>query len=242
MVLQDIFDQLTHGELSQVFVGNAEGEGIREEDKLRMISHIQLGLTALHKRFLLKERQLTVELVPNKSVYVLKQAFAQSNDESEEPIKYIHDAEFPFKDDLLKVERVVTDKGTALSINDYFDEDTVRTASYNTLVLPSFDAWEPSLKPTKLVITYRADHHKINKIVGQFISFKEEIDLPVTHLEALLYFVASRVMNPVGIAGEFHEGNNYAQKYEQACMELEQHGHQLNSQSSNSRFDYNGWV
>jgi hypothetical protein len=68
-----------------------------------------------------------------------------------------------------------------------------------------------------------------------------EVNLPVTHLEPLLYFVASRIMNPVGASGEFHEGNNYAAKYEQACQQLEMHGFSLNTQASRDQFERNGW-
>ena len=237
MVLQDIFDQLTHGELRQLFIGDNLGEeGLREEDKPRLIAHIQLGLTALHKRFLLKERKLTINLQEGRSTYVLKSIYSQYNEKSQELIKYIDDAEVPFKDDLLQIERVLNDKGEELPLNRHSDPKTIRTPSYNTLIVP------PDLETETLTVLYRADHPKIDPIMGKAVSFREEIDLPVTHLEALLYFVASRYMNPIGLAGDFHEGNNYASKYEIACQELEGKGYQLNSQDDVHRFEDSGWI
>lgn len=236
MMLQDIFDQLTHGELSQLYVGGDNAtEGIREADKPRMIAHIQLALTALHKRFRLKEKQFTLQLQDGRSSYVLKRSFAQSNDESAELVKYIEDTEQPFMDDLLRVDRVLDDKGNELVLNVSGDPCALRTPSYNTLVVPD------TLESETLTVVYRADHPKINAIVGQYVSFTEEIDLPATHLEPLLYFVASRVMNPVGISSEFHEGNNYAAKYEQACQALEMHGFQQDNSGTRERFQTNGW-
>lgn len=242
MVLQDIFDQLAYGELSQLFVGGDDTtEGIREEDKPRLLAHVQLGLTALHKRFLLKEKRITLELQSNKASYVLKSAFAQSNTESVEPVKYLDDSEQPFKDDVLKIERIEDDLGNAYTINDVGDSLTIRTPTYNLLVVPDFSLLEPECRPTKLHITYRADHPAINKITGQYVAFQTEVDLPVTHLEPLLYFVASRVMNPVGASGEFHEGNNYAAKYEAACQQIEMQGYALNNQATRDQFERNGW-
>jgi len=237
MILQDIYDQLCHGELSQLFVaGDAESGGLREEDKPRMLAPIQLGLSALHKRFLLKQKQLTINIQEGRSTYVLKDIYSLHNTNSNELIKYIDDAEEPFKNDLLQIERVLDDKGNELPLNDHALPYSLRTAAYNVLVVP------PDLDASTLTVLYRADHPKIDPIMGQYVSFQEEIELPVTHLEPLLYFVASRVMNPVGISGEFHEGNNYAQKYEMACQELERHGYQLNNQDSNNKFQRNGWV
>lgn len=242
MVLQDIFDQLTHGELHQLFVGGSETEdGIREEDKPRLMAHIQLGLTALHKRFLLKEKRLTINLQDLRNTYVLKDIYSLHNAESNELIKFIDDQEEPLKNDLLKIERVVDDLGNAYTLNDAGDEFTIRTPAYNVLYVPDFDTLDPKCQPTKLHVTYRADHPKIDNILGQYVSFQTEIELPATHLEPLLYFVASRVMNPVGASGEFHEGNNYAAKYEQACQQLEMQGFSLNTQASRDQFDRNGW-
>lgn len=242
MMLQDIFDQLAYGELSQLYVaGDGTTEGMREADKPRMIAHIQLGLTALHKRFRLKEGHFTLELVPGRSSYVLKSAFAQSNLESAEPVKFINDVERPFKDDLLRVERVVDDKGNEWTLNKAGDPLALRTPSFNTLIVPDFTELPEEARPVTLTVFYRADHPKINPIIGQYVSFTEEVDLPVTHLEPLLYFVASRVMNPVGLSGEFHEGNNYAAKYEQACMALEMHGFQQDNEGDQHRFDNYGW-
>lgn len=237
MTLQDIFDQLTYGELSQMHIGGGdEGEGIREEDKLRMMAHIQLALTTLHRRFRLKEGRFTLELQPEKSTYVLKSQFAQSNSKSKEPIKYINDLDRQFQDDLLRVDRVLDDEGNELILNQKGNPDSVNTPSYNMLVVPD------NLESETLTVVYRADHPKINATKGQYVSFQEEIDLPVTHLEALLYFIASRFMNPVGISGEFHEGNNYAAKFEKACQALEMGGYQVDGDGDSDRFINNGWA
>ena len=65
--------------------------------------------------------------------------------------------------------------------------------------------------------------------------------LPI-YLEALLMFVASRIMNPVGMSAEFHDGNNYAAKYEMACKKLEDQNVRLDKVTNNDRITRNGWA
>ena len=69
-----------------------------------------------------------------------------------------------------------------------------------------------------------------------------EIELPYSHLEALLYFIASRVHNPIGMANEFHAGNSWAAKYEHECVRLEQLNLRVDQGEDNTNFCRNGWI
>jgi len=68
------------------------------------------------------------------------------------------------------------------------------------------------------------------------------VQLPDSHLEALLFFVASRVNNPIGMTNEFNAGNSYAAKFEAACQALEEQGLQVDQDSQNTRLHRGGWV
>lgn len=238
MVLQDIFDQLSYGELSQVFIGEGDEAdvGIKETDRPKVLAHIKLGLLALHKRFLLREGSLTIGLVPDKITYVISPTYAMSNAASVEPVKYILDDESPFGNDLLKIERIYSEDGTELPLNVIDDPDSIRTTSYNVLVIPT------TVEGETLRVVYRAQHPEIDPILAQAVPFQTEIDLPPSHLEPLVLFVASRMLNPVGMVTEFHEGNNYAAKYEQACQQLEAQNYAVDTDSVNTRLERNGWV
>jgi hypothetical protein len=74
-----------------------------------------------------------------------------------------------------------------------------------------------------------------------------ETELPRTYLEALLYFVASRVFNPVGlesavIRAPFHTGNNYYSKYEAACALLASVGLDVEETVEYHKFSSKGFV
>lgn len=96
----------------------------------------------------------------------------------------------------------------------------------------------------QLRVVYRANHPKIVKEVGYFNLEEVTFELPETHLEALLYYVASRMLKPGGLSGNtvFHEGNNYWQKFEAACQALEDKDYRNLESEQNYRLLRNGWV
>jgi hypothetical protein len=99
------------------------------------------------------------------------------------------------------------------------------------------------LETTNLAVVYRADHPKISSYLASASPLSTEIYLPVSHLEPLLYFVASRVFNPMGMdPGAMHEGNNYFAKYEGACLQLENWGLRIDSDSGRDRITAGGWA
>ncbi len=66
--------------------------------------------------------------------------------------------------------------------------------------------------------------------------------MPYSHLEPLLYYVASRINNPIGMANEFHAGNSYAAKYEKSCQELEMVNLRVDQGSQNTKLRQKGFV
>lgn len=257
MKLSDIFDSLTYGELSQIALGGATENGINEHNYTRILTHINLGLTELHKRFLLKQREVTLQLSPDRLMYVLDKTYAKANRESYSKTKYILDSsDSPFQDDVLKIERVFDSFGNELGLNSEAGRLCVRegtstlgvpayprnevprvfTPSYNTLRVPA------TVKGDSLTVVYRANHPQIVNEVGYFELDTVTVDLPMSHLEPLLYYVASRVLNPVGMSQEFHEGNNYAAKFEQSCTQLMLQDMEVDSGEDTYPLTRNGWV
>ena len=232
MTLQDIYDQLAYGELRLLNLGsgNIDSDGaFPVKSFMKVLPTIQLGLTELHKKFLLREGHIHVPLEENKVTYVIKKDHPEDFDEN-----------------LLKIERVygkLDKKPYEIPLNRIGNKEAVRTTSYNTLLVPTDKEEAPWLKETNtLHIVYRADHPKLNKIVAQKAPLVTQIDLPVTYLQALLYFIASRMHNPVGMNKEFHEGNNYAAKYETELAYLQMMNYQIDSDSDDDRIIDSGWV
>ena len=228
MKLTEVFAQLTYGELSQLNIGGAEQGEINEDNYDAILAHINLGLTALYRRFPLKEGRLKLSLVPGRMTYPLTIAYAVNNSRSKEPVRFIVDLPTEkFIGDVLKVEQVRTSTGYELALNDGSDMFSVFTPSASVLRVPeaivSQSANLPDqLRTSTLEVVYRANHPILSQETPRFNVETCELELPYSHLEALLFFVASRVNNPIGMVNEFNAGNNYAAKYEQACMALEE--------------------
>lgn len=251
MYLQEVFDQLTYGELSQLSIGGQPAGEINTMNFPQVLSHLNLGLTALYKRFHLKEGRLLLQLVTGTTSYEIKSAFAVNKAASRETVRYLLDtATVPFKDDILKIERVLTDdedEPFELALNDASDRYSLFTPSATTLLVPADIVAQASdlpchLETSTLLLIYRANHPKIVQGFGLFDPERIVVQLPDSHLEALVYFVASRVNNPVGMSNEFHAGNSYYAKFEQACQQLEGQNLQVDRGSQNTRLQRGGWV
>ena len=248
MKLSEIFNQLTYGELSQIHLGGADVGVIDETNYPKILAHINLGLTALYKRFPIKEGRVKLDLSPGVYTYPILSKYAVNNKRSTETNRFILDtAAEPFRDDVLKIERVYTDDKVELWLNNEADAYSCFTPTATTLRVPKevtdWTADYPEyLKTSKLELVYRANPLPITVCMCLFDPTRVEVELPYSHLEPLLLFVASRVHNPVGMDGGFNAGNNYAIKYEAACQQLELLNLRVDQGSQSSRLERNGWV
>jgi len=248
MKLKEVFDQLTYGELSQLSIGGGEAGVISAANYDRVLSHVRLGLTELHKRFPLKEGRLILTLQANRTTYPINSSYAVSSTKSKEPVRYIADSTAaPFIDDIHKIERVYTADGFELGLNDDSDTYSLFTPSAFVLRVPSAIVngsmdLPDELKTSTLEVVYRANHKILVTDEGDLDPEAVEVDLPYSHLAPLLLFVASRVHTPTGMTNEFNAGNNYAAKYEAACKDLETFNLRVDQGSQNTRLESNGWV
>lgn len=223
MKLQEIFDQLSFGEFSQISIGGQDAGVINECNYDRVISHINLGLTALYTRFKLKERRLVIPLLEGVTVY---------------PIA---------AEDILKVDKILADSGKELDLNREGSEYSCFTPSLSVLQVPQIiltpDNNVPDdLHTLNLTVVYRANHPKLSMRFGILNATMKTIELPSSHLMALLYFVASRAYTPISLDTAVNTGNTWYAKYEATCQGLEDKGIQVDAMQVNTRLSRNGWV
>lgn len=248
MKLQEVFDQLTHGELSQLSIGGNEPGYILPANYGRIMPHVTLGLTALYKRFHLKEGRLTLEFDGTRTVYPISSKFAVTSRSSRESVRYIKDSvSAPFKDDILKIEKVCTEAGYEFGLNDESDHYSLFTPTSTSLRVPISIAEQAiglpdDLKSPQVEVVYRANHPVLNIDPEDIEPDGIDLELPYTHLQALLLFIASRVHTPTGMTNETNMGNVYYQKYEAECLQLEFTNLRVDQGSQNTRLVRNGWV
>lgn len=248
MKLNEIFTQLAYGELSNVTIGKNEAGEIDEGNYKQIMAHVNLGLTELYKRFNLKEASIVVRLQNGQAMYPLNSKFAVNGKKTAMPIRWIIDtAAAPFTDNISKIERVVTDSGYEMTLNDKNEIWSCFTPSSTLLRVPERmingdNSIPTEFKTVELVVSYRAGWVPIDPDVGSFDPARIDIELPYTHLNALLLFVASRVNAPIGLGQEFNASNNYYARFQKACQELEDDGFEIDQGSRSTGIQRNGWV
>ena len=225
MKLQEIFDHLSYGEFSQLSIGGQPVGEVNETNQNRIVSYVQLALTALYKRFNLKERRITFPISADSTTYALNVT------------------------DLLKIERVLTDDGYELGLNNEADIYAVSTPTMYSVLVPQVVLDQGAdlpeeLKTTELTVVYRANHPKLLTKYGVLfpVADAKDIELPESHLQALLYHVANRVQSPLGTQQEGAVSLQYMARYEQECQQLETSGMQINQGTQHYRATRNGWA
>jgi hypothetical protein len=216
MNLQIVLDHLRQGELSQISFG-ADGCDT-PETREKIIHSVELGLSDLHKRFLLKEGVENVELLRQSTAYTLQAT------------------------DLVQIERIEDEDGNALSVNDPYALYGITLMGDKSFYIHK-DFFKDRTESSKTIRAfYRAKPKEINKLLAVAYPAGIEIDLPDTYLQALLYYVASRVHTPIGLTKEFHQGNDYLGKYEAEVARLLQHNIRLDRIEETDRFSTSGWA
>lgn len=237
MKLSDVFDQLATGELSQLALVSVDE--INPTDYNRVINQVNMGLTELHKRFMLRRKTLKLQTLEDVLRYPLVSKQSVSGGAQ---LPYILDAEDPFQDDIVEILAVLDPKGKELPLNTHTatEDPYVITPAYNIV---RFNEEPPVGEYT---VVYKATHPKLAKVedVETFDASKVDIELPMTHMEALLFYVASRVITPINGAmnGAPSEGRDYAQRFENACQTLLYQGLDVEVSRESTRFSRNGFV
>jgi len=254
MLLSEIFEQLSYGELFDTNLSGNDYGGIQLENYPAVISHVNMGLTELYKRFQLEVSQDIIKLYDSIETYILDSKYAQTNLTSPEPIKYILDTvDKPFKNRVLKILNVYDDLGNEYILNNtevnglvinYSKSSNTSLPKYinikNVVFTPKYNEIQVPVRPlnSTIYVNYLLDHINIPTTTVDLTSVN--INISSAYLEPLTLYVAGRVIG--NMSGErMNEGNNFLARFENSCKKL----HELNL-STRGNFIKNirneGWV
>lgn len=237
LTLQDIFDQIENSELRHLYVGESSAGSIATSDYPKIISHINLGLVELYKRFSLKTRELTVQLYSHITLYKLHSDFADSNMVSMEPYKYILDAhlepDYQFKDDILFITNVYNEIGNEFPMNDTEVETSIFTPEPNVIQMNYPDS------ENAISIIYRCTPIKIPTATTDTTY---EVPLPLQFLEAIAAFIGYREHAGRSIGENSPEATFWYGKFLESAGLIKHLGTFQQDVTINLRFDDNGWI
>lgn len=233
MKVEKLLAKLSQGELSNLSMSN-DGDGtIKENKRNQLIDYINDGLTRLHGRFLLKEKELILRMIVGVTHYHFLKKYADSVCEPECGIvPYIIDTADPFQEDLIKVLKVTNQSGREHPLNDSENKYSVFTPSPGMLQIPVVHAGNHKS------VLYQANHRKLEYGVMQ-----ADIELPVVLFPALQSFVASQVFSHMNGTDHQAKSVEHLNKFNGICMEVAEQD--LVSQSisqTSSKFDKRGFI
>lgn len=242
MLLSDLFEQLTIGEMSQLSMGGPNTHGVQPHDYHKIIPHINLGLIEIYKRFDLKLSEVVIQQYDQIQTYYLRSKYAVTNTTSTEPVKYIEDSVYqPFEDDVLRIEKVINEDGQELYLN---QEDSAWSESktYWTVHTPMFDAVQVPYPESanQMIVTYRASHAKIPVTLKDPSTI--EVHVPNALLEGLLFYIGGRVNVNRGTELSLAEGQTFMAKFEQSIQKVSELNLVNTIDTENRKLDMNGWV
>jgi hypothetical protein len=213
MNLGELFEQLSHGELSTVALGGMnDGFGIREEDYEKVVSHVNYALLELHKKFQLKV--VTVELPIEAGSHT-----------------YLLDA------DMLNIISIADQDGFPYSlnrINASYPEYNVSTDNTGF----TYNNTENVAGTFK--VTYKASITKIDPI--GLVPEDVELDIHPGALQPLLNLIASRVYASLPSLEGVNKSAEYYSKYLNDCQNIQMYGLVHNAEFENTKLEDRGWV
>lgn len=237
MKVSDLLEQLSQGEFRQMALGGSESSGVLPINYPKVIPHINLGLIELHKKFCLKTKSVLIQQYDHIETYYLDPQFALTNTVSIAPTKYIIDTSFkPFnsKDEVICIERVLDENGEEYILNDPQSPYSLFTPTPTSVQVPFADS------ANSMSVEYRANHPTLISTGDNVLT--QDVDIPITYLTPLLYFIAGRYLSTTGNAEQEQTGIVFLQRFEGACMDISLLGLTIKVNSTNTKFENNGWT
>jgi len=233
MLLSEIFDQLTYGELSSLSIGGKkDGAGIAQKDHPEMGAHINLALTALYKIFPLKTAYVNIQ--QSASIYTY---FITSDhsiiDGTADDLYLIDTVADRFQDDLLKIEGLYDEDGDLLYLNNINEDTSIFNDDYNSITLPNPVAAEI------VQVKYRADHVNISHT--NLDPTEVDVKIPRSLLEPLLFYVASRAFSSVPPIEGVSRSSQFLNKFETSVQRLKNLDLVNDEEKPNEKLEDNGW-
>ena len=195
MRLSDIFDALGSGELANLHL--VENNTIIPDKLPIVLNAINLALTDLHTKFLLKRELVRINIEPTIDTYKITNG------------------------DFIEV------------LNSDMNGIQYSLLNPNTLYVKAD-------KPTVITIEYKASHRKLTE---EDILDDSEVDLPLSYLNALLYFIGSRMYVSVvnQLDGDLNESARYASMYQAELLTLTNQGIDVDHLNNNDWFYERGF-
>lgn len=211
--VKELVDNLVQTELHNLKMKDSGGV-LRENRLEQVINNINLGLTDLYTKFVLKVVEAKYAAGPDQRMF---SPIVNTNNEILEVLNVYHNEERLFNSGFRAYSRTNASNGAAIKLNYSPDEgDTIRIIS-------------------------KANHKRLTK---EDYHNNAECELPLSYITALNYFVASRMFTSIvnQMDGDVSESQRWYQMYLAELKELRDAGIEADNLDDNHWFQERGFV
>jgi hypothetical protein len=211
MTLDDLLTSLSYGNLSNLSIGGSGSGTVPDKNKDRVVSCVNQALMKLYTKFVLSEKELTLETFANIMNYPLREIHADTNSDNTAK-KYIRDTEWDkFDGGVIKVLEVFNEIGDEIPLN--------RKDDPNSMFMPYIDTLQIPYARTGDVyfVQYQAKHAKLSAD-----NLDQEVNIPFSLTEALSDYVAYAAISPMNGPDHSAKAFEYLQKFELQCEQVSQ--------------------
>lgn len=233
MILSELFNRLSIGELSNLAISNDGSGEIVEDKKPKIILYANRALSRLYSKFVLKEGRLILQQSVIRDLYPLRvensRTYQEANDEGP---GFILDYEAsPFRGDVLKILSAANEEGEHYHLNKDGHVGSLFTPEPDVLQVPFPTGGQA------IGITYQAKHVELAGDETQ------EVELPSVLEPALAAYIASEVYANMNRPEHQALGVRHLSRFEEICAETETNGIVGESMTSGfSKFNLRGFV
>lgn len=213
MNLSDTLTRLAQGELSNLSM--ADGGAIKPSEVPKVVGYINEALLRLHSRFVLRHKDLIIQMHEAITMYELKPQFALSYEGNiVVPHKYIIDiGNKKFLDDVIRIVTAFNPVGMEHELNNHLAPFGIFTPKPKTIQIPV------PIHGETISVVYQAKHPLLGSDEDEL---EDEIELPDVLLGALTAYVGFQAFNFIGGPENISRASNYMALYNEICMEMEQ--------------------
>ena len=233
MNIEDLFRNLSYGELSNLALSGEGSGNIVESARPKIIMYANDALTRLHTRFPLRTKDVLVEMYAHITNYHLLPRYARNTSPQVEKYAYILDLPLePFIDEVIQIESVFDTHGCSIPLNDDGNPRSVFTPQSKVLQVPH------PVAGAALNVVYRTKHDNL-----EHEKLDQPIFLPETLHSAFTAYIAYKVYSHMNTVEATNKAQEHLAFYESVCGEVNQHDTLNGSVSTtNQRFEERGWI
>jgi hypothetical protein len=238
ILLSELFNTLANSELLNLSLSATPTGALSAEHYPKVVSHINLGLTELYKRFNLLQTNLDLHQYEGVNTYYIRKEHMGDVLDMDDVAYIAEDFDNPFKDNIVKVVDAYDALGNQLTLNDSNDVNSLITLSHDTIHFKEIDI------PQVISLVCQCYHPKI-AVTETFDPTTYKLYVPEFILEALFNYIAARVYRPMGSNSSGVDAGksiSFMQLFELSCQQIETLGLDTQTNKSSDSFSAGGWV